>query len=52
MVVALTVLVYLQKGFSQLTFLLDNARIHGKRMEAGIHELLSEAALHVVLPAF
>jgi len=52
MVVALTLLVYLQKGFNHLTFLLDNARIHGKRMEVGVFELLSEVALHVALPAF
>lgn len=52
MVVVLTVLVYLQKGFNQLTFLLDNARIHGKRMEVGVQELLTEIAQHVALPAF
>jgi transposase len=51
-VVVLTVLVYLQKGFSKLTFLLDNARTHGKRMETRAHELLNEIAQHVVLPAF
>jgi transposase len=52
MVVVLTVLVYLQKGFSKLTLLLDNARIHGKRMEIKAHELLNEIAQHVVLPTF
>lgn len=52
MAVVLTVLVYLQKGFSQLTFLLDNARTHGKRMETRSHELLNEIAQHVVLPEF
>jgi transposase len=51
-VVVLTVLVYLQKGFSKLTFLLDNARTHGKRMETRAHELLNEIAQHVLLPAF
>jgi transposase len=52
MVIVLTVLLYLQKGFNQLTFLLDNARIHGKRMETGVQELLAEIARQVVLPAF
>lgn len=52
MVVVLTVLLYLQKGFNQLTFLLDNARIHGKRMETGVYELLTEIAQHVALPEF
>jgi hypothetical protein len=52
MVVALTVLIYLQKGISQLTFLLDNARIHGKRMEVGVHALLTEIAELITLPAF
>ena len=52
MVVVLNVLLYLQKGFKQLTFLLDNARIHGKRMETGVHELLAEIGRQVVLPEF
>lgn len=52
MVVALTVLIYLQKGINQLTFLLDNARIHGKRMERGVHELLAEIAEQIALPVF
>lgn len=50
MVVVLTVSLFLQKGFNQLTFLLDNAKIHGKRMETGVHELLAEIARHVALP--
>ncbi|MDO9268900.1 MAG: transposase [Methylobacter sp.] len=52
MIVVLTVLVYLQKRFGTLTFLLDNAGIHGKRMETRAHELLNEIAPHGVLPAF
>ncbi len=52
MVVVLTVLVYLQKGFSKLTFLLDNAKTHGKRLETKAHEVLNEIAQHVVLPEF
>ena len=52
MVVVLTVLVYLQKGLSQLTFLLDNAKTHGKRMENQVNELLAEIAQQQVLPAF
>ena len=52
MVVVLTVLIYLQKGLNQLTFLLDNARIHGKKMEVGVHELLAEIGPHVELPEF
>ena len=52
MVVVLTVWVYLQKGRNRLTFLLDNARIHGKRMEVGVHEWLTEIAQHLELPAF
>ncbi|MDO9048969.1 MAG: hypothetical protein Q7U66_14710 [Methylobacter sp.] len=34
-VVVLTVLVYLQQGFRHLTFLLDNAKIHGKKNGSG-----------------
>ena len=45
MVVVLTILVYLQNGLNQLTFLLDNARIHGKRMEKRVAELLTEMKL-------
>jgi transposase len=52
MIVVLTVLVYLQKGFSQLTLLLDNAKIHGKRMETRAQELLNEIAQSVTLPEF
>ena len=51
-VIALTVLIYLQKGINQLTFLLDNARIHGKRMETGVKELLDEIAQQITLPVF
>lgn len=52
MIVVLTVLVYLQKGFSTLTFLLDNARTHGKLMETRAHELLNEIAQQLGLPEF
>jgi len=51
-VVVLTVLVYLQKGFRKLTFLLENAGTQSKRMETRAHELLNEIAQHVRLPAF
>lgn len=50
MVIVLTTLIYLQKGLNQLTFLLDNAKIHGKRMEAEVYRLLDEIGQHVVLP--
>lgn len=52
MVVVLTVLIYLQKGFSQLTVLLDNAKIHGKRMETKVQELLNQIAQFMVLPKY
>ena len=51
-VVVLTVLIYLQKGINQLTFLLDNARVHGKLMEKGVQALLTEVAALIALPAF
>jgi len=51
-VVVLTVLIYLQKGFNHLTFLLDNAKIHGKKMEANVHKWLAEIAQQVTLPEF
>jgi len=46
-VVVLTVLIYLQKGFNHLTFLLDNAKIHGKKMETNMHKWLAEIAQQV-----
>lgn len=51
-VIVLTTLIYLQKGFKILTFLLDNARIHGKKMEAGVNQLLAEIARQVSLPSY
>lgn len=51
-IVVLTVLRYLQKGFKHLTLILDNAKIHGRRMETGVHELLAEIAQFMALPAF
>jgi transposase len=42
----------LQKGFNQLTFLLNNAKTHGKRMERGEQELLAEIAQQMMLPEF
>ena len=52
MAIAFTVLIYLKNGFRKLTFLLDNARIHGKKMEAMMHELFNELALQTELPEF
>jgi len=52
MVIVLTTLIYLQKGFKTLTFLLDNARIHGKKMEVGVNQLLAEIARQVNLPPY
>ena len=52
MVIVLTALIYLQKGFKALTFLLDNARIHGKKMQDGVGKLLAEIAQQVALPKF
>lgn len=51
-VVVLTVLRYLQKGFKHLTLLLDNARTHGAHMKTGVLELLAEIARHTPLPEF
>ncbi|MDD5323104.1 MAG: transposase [Methylococcales bacterium] len=51
-VVVLTALIYLQKGFNHLTFLLDNAKIHGKRMAANVHKWLAEIAQQVTQPEF
>ena len=52
MIIVLTTLIYLQKGFRKLTFLLDNARIHGKKMEAGVKQLLAELSLLEEIPEF
>ncbi len=52
MVIVLTALIYFQRGFKTLTFLLDNARIHGKKMQDGVGKLLAEIAQHVTLPKF
>ena len=49
-VIVFIILVYMQKGFTKLTFLLDNARIHGAKMEAGVQQLLAEIALQRTLP--
>jgi len=51
-IVVQTVLIYLQRGFNHLTFLLDNAKVHGKKMEASVHQWLTEIAQQVELPAF
>lgn len=51
-VVVLTVLIYLQQGFNYLTFLLDNAKIHGKKMEANVYKWLAEITQQVTLPEF
>ena len=51
-IVVLTALMYLQKGFKHLTFILDNAKIHGKKMEAGDHQWLADSAQQVSLPEF
>ncbi|CAA9890151.1 hypothetical protein METHB2_190038 [Candidatus Methylobacter favarea] len=51
-VIVLTVLIYLQKGFNHLTFLLDNAKIHGKKMKANVPKERAEIAQQVTLPDF
>jgi hypothetical protein len=51
-VIVLISLIYTQKDVTNLTFLLDNARIHGAKMEAGVQQLLAEIALQRTLPAF
>lgn len=51
-VVVLTALVYLQKGFRHLTFLPDNAKIHGKKMEAGVQQRLADIAQQAALPEY
>jgi hypothetical protein len=51
-VVVMPVLMYLQKGFKQLTFVLDNAKIHGNKMEASVHQWLADIAQQVSLPEF
>ncbi len=50
MVVVLTVLIYLQNGFSQITCLLDNVRTHGEQMKISVLELLNEIKQHTLLP--
>ena len=44
-VIALIVLRYAQLGFRRIVFILDNCRIHGDAMKAGLAELLAEIAL-------
>lgn len=51
-IVVLTVLIYLQQGFRQLTFLLDNAKIHGRKMEDGVQQWLAGIAGQVTLPEY
>jgi len=51
-IVVLTALVYLQQGFKHLTFLLDNAKIHGKKMEASVQQWLADIAQQVELPDY
>lgn len=41
---------YMQKGFTTITFLLDNARIHGTKMEIEVQRLLAEITLQLALP--
>jgi transposase len=45
-------LFYLQHGINHITFLLDNARIHGKLMEEKAQELLTEIGQQIELPSF
>ncbi len=40
----------MQKGFTNLTFLLDNAKIHGTKMETNVQMLLAELTSQLVLP--
>lgn len=44
-VLALIVLRYAQLGCRRIVFILDNCRIHGDAMKAGLAELLAEIAL-------
>lgn len=41
-VLALVVLRYVQLGFEQITFILDNCRIHGAKMKTALAELLAQ----------
>ncbi len=51
-IVVLTALIYLQQGFKHLIFLLDNAKIHGKKMEASVQQWLADIAQQVALPDY
>lgn len=42
---AMVVLRYAALGFSRVVLVLDNCRIHGKAMKAGLAELLAESAM-------
>lgn len=50
-VIVLIILIYMQKGFTTLTFLLDNAKIHGIKMETEVQRLLAQISLQHALPA-
>ena len=49
-VIVLIILIYMQKGFTTLTFLLDNAKIHGTKMETNVQMLLAELTSQLALP--
>lgn len=50
-VIVFIILIYMQKGFTTLTILLDNAKTHGMKMEAEVQKLLAEIALQHTLPS-
>jgi hypothetical protein len=51
-VIVFIILIYLQKGFTTMTFLLDNAKIHGTKMETDVQKLLAEITAQLALPPF
>lgn len=51
-VIVFITLIYLKKGFKSITFLMDNAKTHGSKMENGVIEWLAEIAQQVNLPKF
>lgn len=52
LIITFIILIYLQKGYTTLTIILDNAKIHGPGMKAIVQELLDEISLVCPLPDF
>jgi transposase len=51
-IITFLILSYLQKGYTTLTIILDNAKIHGPGMKTRVQELLDEIRLECPLPDF